>query len=232
MSEESVDVAVPYTIWQATIDPAVDTWSSQQGLPRPEIRERGRGQQVVYRVPKETAEAIFDRIDHQSTGLGDAVLRTRTRAWVRKARGALTGAPQAAPRRRRADRRSETLSAEVSDAVRHYLELVDTGAPPLRTSGRSEATVRDELAEVDQRLEVTDDVLARLDLLSTRRRLLDELEPHPVGTPDELETAFVRHAARFAEAKGYGAEVFRDFGVTDDVLRRAALVTDTETEGA
>lgn len=232
MTDETIELAVPFTIWQATLDPEVDTWATQQGLERPQLRERGRGQQAVYEVPQPTALAILDRINRQSDGLGDAVLRTRTRAWVRKSRGALTGERTSAPaRRRRGGGRSPSASAETAAAVRHYLELVDTGTPPLQTSGRPEVDVRAELEQVDERLEVTDDVLARLELLATRRRLADELEPQPVGTPDELEAGFVRHAARFAANHGYTPEVFSDFGVPADVLARAGLI-DADTGGA
>lgn len=225
MTDESIELAVPFTIWQVTLDPEVDAWATQQGLHRPEIRDRGRGQQAVYEVQQPVALAILDRIHRQADGLGDAVLRTRTRTWVRKTRGALTGEATSAPSRRRrgGGRSSAATSAAAADAVRHYLELVDTGSPPMRTSGRPEADVRAELGHVDERLEVTDDVLARLDLLAARRRLADELEPQPVGTPDELEAGFVRHAARFAATNGYTAEVFADFGVSADVLARAGL---------
>lgn len=218
-------LAVPFTIWQATIDPAVDGWSTQRGLPVPELRDRGRGRQAVYTLDVSTAMEVLDRIRRQSDGINDAVLKTRTRGWVRKAVGAISGdaPPPSAARSTPRRRRSSGPPAAAIEAVRHYLELVDTGVPPLATSGRDESVVRSELEEVDQRLEVTDDVLARLDLLAKRRRLLGELEPAPVGTPDELEAAFVQHARTFAAANGYEPEVFVEFGVPAAVLERAGL---------
>ncbi len=216
-------LAVPYTIWHATIDPAVDGWSTQRGLPVPELRDRGRGQQAIYSLDASTALEVLDRIRRQSDGINDAVRRTRTRSWVRKAVSALSGEspPSQRPATRR--RRSSRPPAAAVDAVRHYLELVDTGVPPMASSGREESVIRQELEGIDERLEVTDDVLARLDLLANRRRLVAELEPRPVGTPEELEAAFVRHARAFAAANRYDAEVFVEFGVAADVLERAGL---------
>ena len=217
-------LAVPFTIWQATIDPAVDGWSTQRGLPVPELRDRGRGRQAVYSLDESTALEVLDRIRRQSDGINDAVLKTRTRSWVRKALAAVSGEmpPSSRPATRRR-RGTSTPSTAAIAAVRHYLELVDTGVPPMASSGREESVIRRELEAVDERLEVTDDVLARLDLLAARRRLLAELEPQPVGTPDELEAAFVKHARAFAAANRYDAEVFLEFGVTAGVLGRAGL---------
>ena len=217
-------LAVPFTIWQATIDPAVDGGATQRGLPVPELRERGRGQQAVYELDESTAMEVLDRIRRQADGLHDAVLKTRTRSWVRKAVSSVSGEPvggQRAARRPRSGSRSVPAAAVA--AVRHYLELVDTGVPPLATSGREREVVERELGEIDQRLVLTDDVLARLALLAKRRGLLGELEPAPVGTPDELEAAFVRHAGSFARKHGYDADVFAEFGVPADVLERAGL---------
>ena len=226
----TMEFAVPERVWEEVLKG--DSWVTQQGLAKPEFRKRGRGRQAVYDTDAATAVAIVDRIEEQSGAIADQQLRTRARQWARKTRDEL-GAPSSAPARRTASkggakrggsrRRKSGERPEIVDAVRHYLSYVDTGMIPEFTSGRPEDKVQAEIATVETKLETTDDVLERLDLLQRRQALAAELEPVAVGSPEELEEAFVRHAGAYAAARGVTPAVFSEFGVADDVLARAGL---------
>lgn len=235
MADEIVELAVPFRVFETLLDPAVDSWAADTGLPAPHFRTRGRGQQAVYEVSVDDALAVCGRVLETAPNLEDQTLRNQARSWVRRTQETLGVEVVASSRRSRGTRRASgdgDRTADrrrvVTEAVRHYLEYVDTGQVPLVTSGRPEEQIRSELADVDSRLEVTDDVLGRLELLAARRRLAAELEPTPVGTESELERDFVRHASAFARDHGYDAAVFVEFGVTPEVLVEAGLASSVD----
>ncbi len=221
MSE--VEVVVPRRVWELVLSPDVGPWATQNGLPVPEFRARGRGEQAVLRVDAGTEAAIYGRAEERMSAIEVPADRQRVRSWLNRVKGEPSPPRRAGRRRRGGGDSTGRRRRNVDESVRHYLELVDTGSVPTIGSDRSAEEIRAEMDGVDEQLSVTDDVLARLHLLAQRRRLEGELSPRPVGTPDDLEAAFVRDAAAFADQHGYDAEVFAEFGVPAEVLDRAGL---------
>ncbi len=89
-------------------------------------------------------------------------------------------------------------------AVRDYLTYL-----------RDPDSMRPDTAEIDAKLEASNDPLERLSLHAQKARMQD---PEP-----SLRAAFITHAKAWAEANDVPAEAFRAEGVRPDVLREAGL---------
>jgi hypothetical protein len=101
------------------------------------------------------------------------------------------------------------MADNADDAIRAYLEWITSGRPPIRDEGR--------IAELEQRVEHTDDVLERLRLLSDLDRASNE------DGGERLRQGFVEHAREWSAANGVTPDAFRRLGVPEADLQDAGL---------
>jgi uncharacterized protein YicC (UPF0701 family) len=109
-----------------------------------------------------------------------------------------------------------------SRAVRGYLEALEAHKPK-RGRKRTAAAVNARLTIIETTIGDADP-LNRLLMMQEQRDLLAELESFDeefdIG---ELEAEFVEHGAEYSATKGISYGVWRDMGITADVLRRAGI---------
>jgi hypothetical protein len=109
-----------------------------------------------------------------------------------------------------------------SRAVKSYLEALDQNRPR-RGRKRTPDSINKRLATIDAQLN-EGSALQRLQLVQERMDLQRELE-HMGTTVDlsELEAAFVKTAAKYAQRKGISYAAWRELGVSADVLKKAGV---------
>lgn len=116
-------------------------------------------------------------------------------------------------------------------AVKAYLEYL--AQPKQRGRNASPANIRNRLEKVDAELDDPNtDVLRRLELIETRRRLEEQLETLEQDTGAELEAEFIEAIRDYAERKGISYATLRSAGVPASVLRRAGVKSTSRTQSS
>lgn len=129
---------------------------------------------------------------------------------------------------------SKTMSAEhklalakgreSARAVRDYLDAIES-SKPRRGRRRTPESIASRLAKIEAEFSDASS-LRRLQLAQERLNLRDELaelENQASVDLNELEAAFVQHAANYADSKGISYAVWREAGVEARVLRAAGI---------
>ncbi len=107
-------------------------------------------------------------------------------------------------------------------AVSDYLEAL-AAAKPKRGRQRTPARIEARITAIDS--EIADaDALSALNLRQERKDLEAELTAKQTTIdPSDYEDAFVAQAAAYGGRKGISYKVWRDAGVTPEVLRKAGI---------
>ncbi len=112
-----------------------------------------------------------------------------------------------------------------SNAVKAYLAAV-RAASRSKTSPRPPEELTERINMIGGLLDQDLDPLSEIKLRQERRDLRRELEE---ATPEsqlrQLETDFVRSAARYSERNGIDFETWREAGISVDILKRAKIST-------
>lgn len=109
-----------------------------------------------------------------------------------------------------------------SAAVRHYLEALQANKPK-RGRKRTSDSIKKRLAAIDEALRDADPLKA-LNLRQERIDLDRELAVTSQKTDlGDLEKAFVRAAAEYSGRKGISYQVWRQAGVSAEVLKKAGI---------
>jgi hypothetical protein len=114
------------------------------------------------------------------------------------------------------------LGRNQSRAVRVYLEALEANKPK-RGRKRTPDSIKKRLATIDNELQATD-ALRALNLRQERRDLEAELEN--LGSTVDLsaiEKEFVASAKPYGERKGISYGVWREAGVSAEVLKKAGI---------
>jgi uncharacterized protein YicC (UPF0701 family) len=107
-------------------------------------------------------------------------------------------------------------------AVRNYLEALQKHRPR-RGRKRTEGTVKNRLAKIEEMLPDADPV-RRVDLIQERMDLRNELENLEKKVDlDGLENEFVKAAKGYSERKGISYAAWRESGVSPAVLKAAGI---------
>ena len=115
------------------------------------------------------------------------------------------------------------VGREQARVVKEYLEALSTYAPK-RGRKRTPESIEKRLLAIEEQLELTNDKLAKLQLISEREQL--EAEHERITTENrlpELESAFIEVAFDYATRKNVSYSAFRSLGVPPAVLRAAGL---------
>ena len=137
----------------------------------------------------------------------------RTREEDAMAKAAMTDEHKAALERGRTQSR----------AVKAYLAAMRLDRP--RKSSRTPESIEARLAEIPAEIESATPI-NELRLIQERLDLKAELERLSVPDNDDfeqLEAAFIEHAAGYADAKGISYAAWREIGVDSKVLRSAGI---------
>src|SRR5687768_10669680 len=102
------------------------------------------------------------------------------------------------------------MADDAEQAIREYLDWTAAGRPPVRDEHR--------VADLEQQVATTSDVIEKLRLLSELERAASD------DHAQRLRQRFVDSARGWAEHNGVTAEAFRQLGVPDADLRDAGLL--------
>lgn len=109
-----------------------------------------------------------------------------------------------------------------SRAVRNYLEALDA-TKPKRGRKRTPDSIKKRLDAIEAEIDSAD-ALSRLNLRQERLNLYAELASGDDKVDlDELEKAFVAAAKPYGERRGISYQVWREAGVSGDVLKQAGI---------
>lgn len=115
-----------------------------------------------------------------------------------------------------------SLGRDQSRAVKRYLEVLSSSKPK-RGRKRTRDSVIRQLEQVNQKLAHANP-LTRLQLLQQKVDLEAELLVEEVEENiEELEAAFLKVAAAYGARKGISYQVWREVGVSAEVLGRAGI---------
>lgn len=108
-----------------------------------------------------------------------------------------------------------------SAAIKRYLEALGSRRPGRPVTPEK---LRSRISDLEQRITAEDDPLKRVDLVQQRMDAEDALaRAEDSADLEELEAAFVEHAARYSERKGISYSAWRESGVPAPVLKRAGI---------
>lgn len=113
---------------------------------------------------------------------------------------------------------------ESARAVRAYLDAIEAKKPK-RGRRRTPESIANRLAKIESDFADASSI-RRLQLAQERLNLQEELvqlEGETSVDLTEVEAAFVKHAAHYAESKGISYAVWRDAGVEARVLSSAGI---------
>lgn len=112
--------------------------------------------------------------------------------------------------------------------VRRYLEIISNEES--HHERRSPEFLAAKLAETEEKIRTTDDVMVRLEAIQYRANLEERIAA-AVAPParDEAEADFIEVAAEYGQRKGISYPTWRAFGVPASVLQKAGITRTLRT---
>lgn len=109
-----------------------------------------------------------------------------------------------------------------SRAIKSYLEAL--GRPKRRGRPVTPETLRQRIADLDQKIAAEANPLRRVDLIQARIEAVAALESASViADMSRLEAGFVEYAAGYSDRKGITYAAWREAGVPASVLKDAGI---------